>query len=329
MRFYNHEIKERFLNEIYENEDTREVISYIFDYAKGNEEQLGKDLYDFTTDDLSLVIANSDHPPRSAAVARTRGRYIARYMTWAIKNNLRRSNINPMHGIEDEWYDQFVDPLLKQFISKPELEEICSRLENKNDEAVLRLLFEGIYGYQSSEIRNLKKDDLKNIKDNKLRLYDDRKGERFLQIDEKLIEILEKAAYEREYDNKNGNATGKWAQSELVDNEYVIRPARRGRVNEDDRASQITVITRIRMIADEFGLEDLNPKSIQRSGMIYAAYKLLMSEDKTELDKHDFEMIGDRFNLNKISNNGYEYYNTSVLREYINEKNIKKLYPDF
>jgi integrase len=330
VEFYNHEIKEQFLNDIYENEDTKEAVSYIFKYSKGNEEVLGKDLFDFTIEEMGLVIANSTNLPRSVFVATTRGRYISRYITWAIKNNYRRSNINPFQGLDASFYSKFVEQDIKQYITKNDVEEFTAHLVNHQDIAILHMIFNGIYGHSSSEIRNLKMSDI-NRDEKSIRLYDDKKGERYIcNVDEKLIDILGKANDDTIYQSSNGQGE-RQKESELVQNEFIIRPARRGRVVEHNPASQITIINRIKMIAEEFDMEDLTPKSIQRSGMIYMAYKLLKENNRTELTKQDYEKIGDHFNLSKITSNDgkYSYHNKTTMSEYINTDNIKKLYPDF
>lgn len=328
-KVYNEEIKQKFLD-TYENEGTRHTLKYIFFNSYLNEVPLEKDLFDFSKEQVGKVIFDSR--PKSISVARTKARFIHQYISWAISNNYRKNAINPLQSeVNDEnWLKTFVDPDLKMFISKQDVEEFTTHLVNNQDTAILHLIFNGVYGHSSSEIRNLKITDL-NRDEKSIRLYDDKKGERYIyNVDEKLFDILEKANDDSTYQSNNGNST-RQKESELVDNEYIIRPARRGRVVETERASQITIINRIKAIAEEFDMEDLTPKSIQRSGMIYMAYKLLKEEGKNELDKQHFEIIGDHFNMTKITSNDgkYSYHNRSTMSEYINTDNIKKLYPDF
>ncbi|WP_187442975.1 tyrosine-type recombinase/integrase [Rossellomorea marisflavi] len=320
---YNEEIKQRFLN-TYENEGTRNTIQYLFFSAYENEVPLGKDLYDFNLDDIKLVISSTN--PKSTSVAKQKGVFISQYISWAIENNFKQTTINPLQDIRADWYEQFIDPNLKQYISLLDLQEIESKLVNYQDIAVLRLLFEGVYGQASSEIRNLKYDDI-NKDTGELKLYDDKKGERSITVSETTLNILLKAYKEPTYQSNNGNSE-RQKESELIQNEYIIRPASRGNVTPG-RASQAIIMGRIRVISELFDMEDLTPKSIQRSGMIYMAYKLLKDSGRSELGKEDFEAIGDRFNLTKLKTNSYTYHNRTSMGEYINLENIKKLYPDF
>lgn len=328
-KMYNEEIKQEFLD-TYENEGTRHTLKYIFFNSYLNELPLEKDLFDFSKEQVGKVIADSQ--PKSISVARTKARFIHQYISWAISNNYRKNAINPLQSeVNDEnWLKTFVDPELKMFISKNDIDEFTAHLANNQDIAILHMIFNGIYGHSSSEIRNLKMLDI-NRDENSIRLYDDKKGERYIyNVDDKLIDILGKANDDTIYQSSNGQGE-RQKESELVQNEFIIRPARRGRVVEHNPASQITIINRIKMIAEEFDMEDLTPKSIQRSGMIYMAYKLLKEDNRIELNKQDYEKIGDHFNLSKITSNDgkYSYHNKTTMSEYINTDNIKKLYPDF
>ncbi|WP_442636527.1 phage lytic cycle repressor MrpR family protein [Rossellomorea marisflavi] len=328
-RMYNEEIKQKFLD-TYENEGSKNTIKYLFYNSYENEVPLDKDLYDFDLSEIRLVIFSSN--PKSISVARQKSVFISQYISWAIENNLRKTTINPLQDIRGEWFEQFVDPDIKQYISLSNLHEMEQRLVNYQDIAVLRLLFEGVYGQASSEIRNLKFEDI-NQNSGEIRLYDDKKGERKITVSQSTLDILNKAYDQKIYQNNNGETT-RQKETDLLDNEYVVRPTKRGRVIEG-RVSQTVVMKRIKMISELFDMEDMTPKSITRSGMIYMAYRLLKESGKKELTKDIFEAVGDRFNLTKIhqvsniNNQEYSYHNRTVMSEFINEENIKKLYPDF
>lgn len=321
-KMYNEEIKRQFLNEQYENERSRLTAEYIFYYSYLNELPLDKDLYDFSLDEIGKVIANSN--PKSLNVATTRGSLISKYISWAIKINYRKSSLNPLQEISESWFEQYVDPNLKQFISKTELDYIVDNLVNYQDKIIPVLLFNGIYGTECSEIRNLRYSDVKEMKDGQIRVYDDENGERWISIGDDVVELLTTAYYENEYKNKNGQSTGRYESSPLIDSEFILRPLKRGKSTESQRMSQMGIINRIKMIGNYFDLPDLTPKSITRSGMLYKASELI--GDKEELSQEDFEIIGEKFSLSKMKSNGYEYYNTSYLRGYINKDNIDKLY---
>ncbi|GLI82408.1 hypothetical protein ANABIO32_00940 [Rossellomorea marisflavi] len=330
-KMYNSDVKEEFLN-TYDNEGTKNTIRYVFLASRLNEVPLGKDLYDFSKEEIGKVIAETK--PKSTAIARTKAIFINQYISWAISNNYRKNAINPLQKeANEEWLKSFVDPNLKQFISLNDLHEMERELENPQDIVVLRLLFEGVYGQASSEIRNLKFKEDVDKESGKLTLYDDKKGEREITVSQSTLDMIIKAYEQKTYKNNNGE-TIRQKETDLLDNEYVVRPTKRGRVIEG-RVSQTVVMKRIKLISELFDMEDMTPKSITRSGMIYMAYKLLKESGKKELTKDIFEAVGDRFNLTKINqvssinNQEYSYHNRTVMSEFINEENIKKLYPDF
>ncbi|MGK4040850.1 hypothetical protein AB0Y20_01015 [Heyndrickxia oleronia] len=324
-KLYNEEIKNRFLEEVFPFEDSRLTATYVFYHSYLIEEPLGKDLFDFNLEEIGKVIVNSN--PKSLNVSASRGSIISQYINWAASSsvNLRKSNINPLQGIDRVWYQQFVDENIVQFISKSELDYMVKRITNYQDKIIPVLLFNGVYGTQSSEIRNIQRKHLEEIKNNKLTVYDDVKGAREIELEDYVIQMMWKALEEERYDLNNGLGTDRFTDFPLIESDYVIKPVKKGRALAGQRASQMLVIQRFEDIKEWFEYPDISPKSINRSGMLYIASQLI--GNKEELNKEDFEIIGDRFNLSKTNNGGYFNYNTHYLKGYINKENINKLYP--
>lgn len=98
------------------------------------------------------------------------------------------------------------------------------------------------------------------MKDGQIRVYDDENGERWISIGDDVVELLTTAYYENEYKNKNGQSTGRYESSPLIDSEFILRPLKRGKSTEGQRMSQMGIINRIKMIGDYFDLPDLTPK---------------------------------------------------------------------
>jgi hypothetical protein len=73
-----------------------------------------------------------------------------------------------------------------------------------------------------------------------------------------------------------------------------------------------------------FNLSYLTPNAIKQSGMIY--YSIKEYQKDNVLGYEQLAAVGERYNYSKINNNGYEYFNTYLMREFINEQNIKDLY---
>lgn len=315
--FYNEAIKNKYLESV-DNEGTKNLIRYLFYKSKGVEENLQMDMYNFSIDHIKEVMKNIN--TKAIETSQSNLSFIRTYINWCIIHGYRENNINPLDGIDSEWHKQFVNENIKQFLSKQEIDEIISNLVNYQDKVIIKLLFEGVYGYESSELRNLK---LSNIYANgKSTLHDDKKGKRPFKFDEETIELIKKANDEQRYRNKNGQSLGKAPTSELLPSAYVLKNANKSRSIDNERISQPVLMKRVKMISEVFELPDITPKSIWRSGQLYKAYLSYINTGKINYDE-----IGERFALSKVVNNGYEYYNVSYLeKNYLNMDTISVLY---
>jgi hypothetical protein len=82
--------------------------------------------------------------------------------------------------------------------------------------------------------------------------------------------------------------------------------------------------TRMHTIKDLLQAEVLTPNSIKQSGVLW--YCLQEFQKDGVLGYEQFAKVGEKYDLSKISNNGYEYFNTFLLREYVTETAFKELY---
>ena len=314
-RLYNEELKNRYL-ETFDNESTRTTISYILYKAAPIEEVLKKDLHEMTLEDIASVIKNTD--PMNKNVATTNGRIISGYISWA-KENGYSSNINPMQRANSAFYENLVYDK-KLYISEKELNEITSKLHNPQDQVIIQLIFEGVNGYQSSELLNLRQKDV-NFDTGELILNDDRNGQRTIKVSDRALAIIDKALNQTEYFPKNGESER--SPSPLVENDYVVKSVAR-RAIKLDKADRHAVYRKITMISDLFDLPYLTAKNIEKSGMIKMANDLYARDG--ELEKDQLWEIADHFNVSKMKMATYETYNTTLLREFINLDNIREMY---
>jgi hypothetical protein len=97
-------------------------------------------------------------------------------------------------------------------------------LANAVDQAILVLFYEGLNGEEMSEVRNLKKEDVKILA---REIIVRGENPRILtNIDERSIAILEEAINENEYLVNNGESTAKATKRYMIDSDYVIRPTK-------------------------------------------------------------------------------------------------------
>jgi integrase len=319
-KLYHEEIKERFLS-TYDNEQTRQTIRNVFFNTELIESVLNKDIYDFSLEELGKAIENTR--PFNANVARSNGRFLSQYISWAIEppERLRKNTINPLKGVLPEWYDNFVDKSRKIHYSFNEFLELLEdpSLHNNQDKALLFTLFEGISGEQFSQIRDLQESDIDF--ENKTVYIKER--DYTMQVSDECIKYLEKACNEKTYYNFNSK-TNDFNERDLLNSPFVFKTTRSPRSSEGQPVGMSMLYTRMHTIKDLLGIEILTPNSLRQSGMIYESVKQF--EQHGVIRYEQFAVVGEKYDYSKIFTDQYEYYNTHLMTDFINQENIKDLY---
>jgi integrase len=317
-KLYNEEIKERFLSQ-YDNEQTKKTIRNVFLNSHSEENRLSKDLYDFDQYEIALVIKDAN--PHSKSVAKSLGRFIRQYIEWAIDAGLRVSNLNPVDVIPDSQYGTFIDRTKKIHYS---YEEFLELLEDKNmmngqDQAFLFLIFEGFMGQKFSQLRELKFSD---INWNNKTVYVKERNEH-IPVTDDCIKYLQKAYDQSTYYQLNSK-TKEFNEKALLQSPYIFKNVVSPRSTEGQQVGMNVLYSRLHALKDILELEYLTPNAIKQSGMIKMAVDIYREEGILAYDQ--LAKIGEKYDYSKLINNGYEYYNTYLMREFVNEENIKELY---
>src|SRR5579875_26870 len=205
-KLYNEEIKERFLSQ-YENEDTRKTIRNVFQKTELVERVLEKDIFEMNLTELGKCIENTT--PFTKNVSISTGRFLSNYISYCTKQGLRQSNINPLKGIDNNWYDQFVSKN-KIHYSYDEFFGLLEELPNGQDQALLALIWHGIMGEGFEELRQLKFEDVKWDKNTVFVSQRDY----YVPVDEKTIHYLDKAYKQITYYQCKND--GKFNEKELI-----------------------------------------------------------------------------------------------------------------
>jgi integrase len=318
-KLYNQEIKERFLL-TYPNEQTRKTINNLFLKSKLIEDVLEKDLYDFSQNEVSKVIANTN--PHSVQVARSTGRFISNYISWCIDpaQRLRKNSINPLKGVDPSWYVQFVDKTKKIHYSEDEFIELLESLPNAQEQAFLALIWEGIGGQKFSELREIHYNDI-NWNKNEITLR--ARNNEIVKVSNACMRYIENAYKQQTYYTYI-KETGDYNERKLLSSDYIFKNVESPRTKEGELVSQGIFYSRLNRIREEFDLSYMTPNAIRQSGIIKMAVDLY--ERDGEFGKEQFKEIGDKYQLPMVENNGYTYYNRSLTKDYLNEQNIKELY---
>lgn len=338
MKVHNEEIKQRFLNEY--PEKTAGNYRRIFEKSANYEERLGKDLYNFNITQIDNVLTSLN--PYTANSSRVNGRMLVSYIDWAIEEDLRTQEVNPLtlqvNATGQEYYNQFVDQEKNMYFSDVDLRYIEDGCINPMDAAMIRLLFEGVGGQDLIELRNLTKHDI--IDGHKLKLLKSENPKKHREIElydpDRTIELINEAFDADEYIKRNGVLpdTHRTSNSRgLVDNDFVVRPTNVNVTDEMEPVNKSVIFSRLRVLSQTFpdvaptGVEVeamgyLRPTNITKSGMIYFAKQLI--DEYGTLGKEQYFMIAERYNISMYKKHPDQFYYN--YRQWLNEELVQRIY---
>jgi site-specific recombinase XerD len=320
-KIYNSEIKEKYLSTLPDN--TANVFRFAFYRSFDTEDVVGKDLYNFTTDEIKDALINADHSTFNSI--KLTMNVFESYIKWASKEGLVYSNIQIADTITNDELKSYIDKTKKIFFSYEEIREMTDHMANAQDSAILICLFEGIGGSGLSELSNLHYYDIDWIK-NSVQLKDDKFGKRAIVVSEECLKLIKSAYYQSEYLSNNGEATGKTPRLDIVQSDYIFKNTKTRNTKTTHGVDKHTFYRRISVASRHYEYKYLTAKNVEKSGMIYHAKELYLKTGK--LEKEELALIAEKFGVRKVTMNGYKIYNYSILRQFINSESIKSLYPE-
>ena len=317
---FNADNKARFLNTI--KESTRQSYERIFRITEKFESALGKDINKFTLPEIETVLYSFHANNRNTI--ESYGRIISSYLNWSVSEGLSVTNVLSVFKPDD--FEKYLTNE-EEYIPEHKLRRYEDRCQNYQDAVILRLLFIGVGGKQLSEIRNLKKSDV-DFENKRLHLINTLKAdengnpikytERFLDVDDRTLYLIEGAIRQKTYVKRNGfmvEVDNVRKFTDLVDNDFVIRSSITKTENYLNPVDKFVIYRRIQVLAETLGEEELTAKFIQRSGMIYFANILIKEDNELSLD--DLKIVASRFNIKSYHN----------LKGFLTLENIRKTYP--
>lgn len=324
---YNSNLKNKFLNEMIEtgtiSEDTAKSYARIFLVTNPSEYALGRDLSEFTFEEIETILF--DFRANNRNTVESYARIISSYLKWVTNNDKTRTNV--LATLRPTDFEKYLTNEETYFTSKQlrRWEDLCA---NFQDAVIVRLLFSGIGGKQMSEIRNLKKQDI-DWDNNRLYLINTLKAnkdglpieftDRWLDVDDYTMSLIDGAIKHKTYQKKNGNMmqaerNNVREYTDLVENDYVVRASITKSDNTNKPVDKFVIYRRVQMLQEVFGVEEFTAKFIQRSGMIFTASELM---NEGNLTLNNIKMVADKFNLNSYHN----------LKGFLTVDNIEKTYP--
>lgn len=322
-KYYNAEIKNEYF-ETFQNAATKEITEYAFKKAKKTEEDLRKDIYDMNIDELGDLI-------RSLGASTIDSAYnyafkFQYYIDWASKNGYRKTNINPLDIIEDKksWVEPFVARYKQSIFTRDEILDMCERLANYPDRAVLLGLFEGIVGEGYSELLNLRAKDLSEKDEKYFATLHNKNGEiRTIEISEKLYIYLNKADEAPVYYNKNGESESlRSSESILVESPYIFKKSARGK--QEGKLDLFFVNRKFQLFKELFGAEFLRAKEVINSGILHMVNEFY--QQKNHIEESDWVEIAEQYDTNFIEYKGKKQRNVIAIKEKANSQIFEEKY---
>lgn len=291
-KFYNEKVKYQFMDDNNYAKGTRQILSRIFKVSCSLETDLGKDLYDFSREELKklfyLFMAKTAYSSRANCT------WVSKYLNWTRESNIV-SGENPLETVDKEWKEQFVNKSIKKYWTDKEIDKIISKRVNAQDAVVVSLLFNGVRGTANAEILNLHKNDVDAFNE-RLHLNDNNGNKRTIKVSEKCIGLCQAALKQDDYEKMNGNASKdiKSPTAHLVVNDFVVKSSNT-RTEHLYEAEKNIVHRRLSNIANEEGEPQFIPTNLVNSGMLYMAKNLYLESGK--LEDEEYKKISEQFNV--------------------------------
>ena len=166
---YNEELKMEHINEkiskSYTEENSkanvlRNFLEHVFEKVSAKEEELGKDVCNFTKAEILEYYKTSNII--SFYSASTINSIFSVYVRWCLQKNLVTDCQNHFEEMDNETLMNVVNKFVfnKRIVTREKMIELCEELINPRDRFVLLSIFEGIKGDNFKEIVNLRPEDI-------------------------------------------------------------------------------------------------------------------------------------------------------------------------
>jgi len=321
------EVKEEFLEK--QMKSTRSYYRYILQLADDFEVKLGKEIYNFNTeerDELLIVQYKNKNTFAFQSVLSP----LKTYVDFCIApKNLVKHNENRFANILTSNYKEYINVQAKEnsYISLSESRELQFRLKNYQDRLILELSSLGVRGRTEKgntleELVNLKQSDVKWDK-NRLYLTKNNGELRWIEVDDYTLNLIKKVINEDFYIANNGlktkpNAEGIYEETDrgriINPSEYIFRiPGK----NKHGKVEYQFFASRIQRMQKWLGNPYISISNLYFSAII--EYAKEEKKKKGELTKEDYIKINERF---EFGENGEKYLfkTKELIATYLNDE---------
>ncbi len=308
---YNSTLKQEYLN--IHKKGTQMNLDRIFKMTRQTEEELGKDLFDFTREELRMTFFTFMASTKGASKSLVS--LVNTYIDWAIECEYKK-NDNPLDSVDLAWKEQFVIQPEKVFFTDDEIYNMLNKIVSAQVACTFYAPFKGIRGIDNAEIVKLKKCDI-DEEACTVKLTEKDGSIRKIEVDDKFISLCHAAIEEEELVKSNGepDANIRSDSIDLVENEYIVRSADMNTKNYEEADGAI-VYRRFRTLENYFKDKRMTPMIVAYSGMLAMAKDLYV---EGKLTSDGFLKIANQFNLSENTLKRHQ-------KDFLNILNIKSLY---
>lgn len=271
---YNECQKSRYLNFLKKrNSGSINMYDWLFNKIEEFELKLGKDIYDFTFEEVIYMYKMFNL--RELSTLNTINTMLAQYTKWAISEGLVKINQNVMSLISVDQLTEYLNKaaLNLKIISREELLQIIKDLENPRDQFILLALFEFGKGENFYDIVFAKTEAI-NSQESTMTLYSGRTVKVSRELIHYALDSDETDTYTRTFDD------GSVRSYQLYNNGTIIKTMK---ITEDkNRLASNTYVSATKRLK-EAGT-NLSVKNIIESGEIY-----FIKEDMNKLNISSLE----------------------------------------
>lgn len=314
MAFYNHFFKEEFLSTV--SEQNRYYYRSLFNRSATLEQQLDKDLYNFTDAEVEIFLYSINTSQKNTLV--TYLNQAKNYCEYAIEKGSKISNINVFKTFSYGSLDKYTAKHKMKYLSKDDLEIALKDIVNANDYAMYIALFEGMGGFEYTELAELKIDDVREAYNNpvedgyEITLRSEQKASkeiktRKLTVSKNLLKYLERSYSQKTYVLKNGASEFTKNERDIIDGSNVFRNVTTTN-KPDGKIDKQFIYRKMRLLSEATEGEVSTISTLINSGIIY--YMYLLADEDNKIDVKDLKYVTDRFGLSVNSISPHSSYKT-------------------
>lgn len=302
--YYNHELKQEYLDNCKYEDTTIEVIKVIFNATEIVEIKWKKDLCFFNRSEIIDLLKSFNSKSRSRL--RSTCVYLADYYNWCLyEKHLVSDLVNYYHYTLSNDIIELVIPteeLNDKYFNEKELLSYKDNVIDPSNKFIMYALYCGV---KSEELINIKMSDY-DEKTNELNLRSGRK----INPNKLFYDLMRKANAQEMY-LPDGIETDTMRQTNsYVDNGYVLKPCRTG-----DFGTPISIKTlspRIATIKEQSGNEFISITTLSKNGMINYIKKHYNNKGITLYDAFMEKVNGKRYKYEEETQGCIEEFGSTM-----------------